>query len=71
MVNETWIPSPNEAAIPLIDPEVLNNPFIYPRHVDLKHAEFYAVISPDTQKVHDQIWMRFLTAREQAGSSSQ
>jgi hypothetical protein len=61
MVNETWIPSPNEAAIPLIDPEVLNNPFIYPRHVDLKHAEFYAVISP----------MRFLTAREQAGFSSQ
>jgi spermidine/putrescine transport system substrate-binding protein len=60
MVNEMWIPTPNEAARPFIKPEILNNPLVYPPPENLGDAEFYAAVSAETQKLHDQMWARFL-----------
>ena len=60
MVNEMWIPSPNEAARPFIKPEILKNPLVYPPPENLGQAEFYAAVSPETQKLHAQMWARFL-----------
>lgn len=60
MVNEMWIPSPNEAARPFIEPEILENPLVYPPAENLGQAEFYAAVSADTQKLHEQMWARFL-----------
>ncbi len=60
MVNEMWIPSPNEAARPFIKPEILNNPLVYPPPENLGEAEFYATVSAETQKLYDQMWARFL-----------
>lgn len=65
MVNETWVPSPNEAALSLIDPALLRNSFVYPPDADFQHAEFYAVVSEETQQAHDRIWAKFLAAQEQ------
>jgi spermidine/putrescine transport system substrate-binding protein len=60
MVNEMWIPSPNEAARPFIKPEILDNPLVYPPPENLGQAEFYAAVSAETQELHEQMWARFL-----------
>jgi spermidine/putrescine transport system substrate-binding protein len=62
MVNELWIQSPNEAALPLINPAIRNNSIVYPQGEQLRQAEFYAEVSPDTRRRREEIWMRFLTA---------
>lgn len=61
-VNELWIPSPNEAARPYVKPQVAYNPAIYPPLRTLERAEFSAILSPATLRIHDQIWERFLAA---------
>jgi spermidine/putrescine transport system substrate-binding protein len=60
MVNEMWIPSPNEAARPFIKPEILKNPLVYPPPENLGQAEFYAEVSTETQKLQEEMWARFL-----------
>ena len=60
MVNELWIPSPNEAARPFVNAEILNNPLVYPAPENLEKAEFYPVVSEVTRKLHEQMWLRFL-----------
>jgi spermidine/putrescine transport system substrate-binding protein len=62
MVNELWIRSPNEAATPLIDPQILANPVVYPPGASLAQAEFFATVGPETRKRYEEIWLRFLTA---------
>ena len=62
LVNELWIPSPNEAARSFIKPEILSNLLVYPSLDTLKQAEFYSVASEETQKRYDEIWQRFLAA---------
>ena len=60
IVNEMWIPSPNEAALPYIKSEIAYNPLIYPTPHDLDGAEFIAAVSESTQKRHEEMWARFL-----------
>ena len=62
IANEMYISIPNEEAHQYIEPEVLNNPFIFPTQDDLVGAEFYAPISPDAQTIYDEIWTRFTNA---------
>jgi spermidine/putrescine transport system substrate-binding protein len=62
VVNEMWVPSANEAARAFVKPEILHNPLVYPPPEGLRHAEFPAVLSPATQKLHAEIWARFLAA---------
>ena len=62
VVNENIFPTPNEAAYEFIDPEILNNPLIYPPNEDLVNAELILPLSPEGQRLYDEIWERFSTA---------
>jgi spermidine/putrescine transport system substrate-binding protein len=54
--------TPNEAAYPLIEPDILNNPLIFPLNADLVNAELILPLSPQGQQLYDEIWERFTTA---------
>ncbi len=62
VVNENIFPTPNEAAYEFIDPEILKNPLIYPPNEDLLNAELILPLSPEGQRLYDEIWERFSTA---------
>ena len=62
IVNENIFPTPNEAAYEFIDPQILNNPLIYPPNEDLVNAELILPLSPEGQRLYDEIWERFSTA---------
>ncbi len=64
MINEHYYPMANEAAEPFIDPEILNNPVIYPRDEDLRNAELILPLSPEGQEAYDDLMERFLAAGE-------
>jgi spermidine/putrescine transport system substrate-binding protein len=53
----------NEASLALIDPEILNNPMIYPPNADLINAELILPLSLEGQQLHDEIWERFQAGR--------
>jgi spermidine/putrescine transport system substrate-binding protein len=60
IANENLYATPNEAALPLIKPEVLNNPFIFPPARALVKAELILPLSPEGQELYDSIWEQFL-----------
>jgi spermidine/putrescine transport system substrate-binding protein len=61
LVNNNLYATPNEAAFPFIDPEILNNELIYPSNEVLNNAELILPLSPAGQRLHDEIWERFTT----------
>ena len=56
MVNELWVAVPNDAALPSIQAEILANPIVYPPAESLVNAEFYEVVSAETQQFYAQVW---------------
>ncbi|HJW82802.1 MAG TPA: spermidine/putrescine ABC transporter substrate-binding protein, partial [Anaerolineae bacterium] len=62
IVNETFYATANEAARPFIDPDVLNDPIVYPTTESLRNAEITLPLSPEGQKLYDDIWARFMAA---------
>lgn len=60
IVNELYYANANEAARPFIDPEVLNDPLVYPPDEALRHAEIILPLSPEGQRLYDLIWERFM-----------
>ena len=60
--NENHYATPNEAAWPLVDPEILADPVIYPPNEDLENAEILLPLSPAGQRLYDELWERFLGA---------
>lgn len=60
IVNESYYPMANDAAIPFIAPDILNNPFIYPSSETIKRSEIILSLSPQGQKLYDEIWDIFL-----------
>jgi spermidine/putrescine-binding protein len=57
--NEVYVAVPNEGAYAYIEPEILNNPLIFPTSAELENAEFYVSIAPEAQAAYDEIWSRF------------
>ncbi|HXF65040.1 MAG TPA: spermidine/putrescine ABC transporter substrate-binding protein [Caldilineaceae bacterium] len=66
IVNEIYIATPNDAARPLIRPEILNDPAVFPKDESLQDAEFFVPLPPEVQQLHDEIWQRFLTEGDRA-----
>jgi spermidine/putrescine-binding protein len=64
IANENYYPMANEAATPFIDPEILNNPVIYPSNKDLRNAEILLPLSAEGEKLYAEIWERFVAAGE-------
>jgi len=64
VVNELYYANANEAARPFIDPEVLNDPLVYPPDEALRHVEIALPLSAEGQRLHDLIWERFMGASQ-------
>lgn len=64
IVNEGYYPSPNIGGNEFIDPEILNDPAVYPTNEEMKNAEFLLPLSPEGEKLHAEVWERFLAAEE-------
>jgi spermidine/putrescine transport system substrate-binding protein len=60
ITNENYYASPNEAARPFIEPEILNDPVIFPSNESLKNAEVLLPLSPEGEALYSQVWKRFL-----------
>ena len=55
-------PTPNDAALPLIDPIIRNNLIIFPPEAVLKKAEVQLPSDPAIWAIYDALWKDFLTA---------
>jgi spermidine/putrescine transport system substrate-binding protein len=62
LVNLNYYPMANDAAIPYIEPEILNDPVIYPPNEDLRNAEILLPLSPPGEQLYAEIWERFMAA---------
>lgn len=62
MVNEKKYATANEAARPLIKPEIRDDPNIFPSPEVLRRTHFYPPLSPAGKKRYDDVWKRFLAA---------
>ncbi|MBN1148155.1 MAG: spermidine/putrescine ABC transporter substrate-binding protein [Anaerolineales bacterium] len=64
IVNETYYWLPNDAALPLVDPEIRNNPAIFPTAESVAKAEILLPLSPEGEALYEEIWQRFMEAGE-------
>ncbi len=60
ITNENYYATPNEAAYPFIDPDILNDPVIFPPNEDLENAEVFLPHSPEGDALWTEIWERFM-----------
>ncbi|TVR64497.1 MAG: spermidine/putrescine ABC transporter substrate-binding protein [Candidatus Competibacteraceae bacterium] len=69
IVNEQHYATANEAAYPLINPEIRNDPVIFPPIEDMRRAEVYMPLSPAGKTLHDDVWQRYMAGAAEAASS--
>jgi spermidine/putrescine transport system substrate-binding protein len=60
IVNQNHVSSTNEAADPFIDPQILNDPSVYPDAETLNKAEVILPLSAEGQKLYAEIWISFM-----------
>ena len=60
IANEMYVAIPNEDAYPHIEPEILNNPLIFPTEDAMVDAEFFQPVSAEAQVLYDEVWARFI-----------
>ncbi len=65
IVNEGYYATANEAAYPFIEPEIRNNPVIFPPQEAIENGEWYLPHPPQGQALYDQVWERFMSAPTQ------
>lgn len=63
IVNEIHNASANEAAYPLVNPEIFNNPIIFPPAETIQKAEWYMPLNPAGEKLYADLWKRFLAEK--------
>ena len=51
---------PNDAALPLVKPEIRNNRVIFPDNKDLENGSIILPLSPEGKKLYTDIWARFM-----------
>jgi spermidine/putrescine transport system substrate-binding protein len=62
IINESYYPMANDAALPFVDPAILNNPIIYPSNEMIKNAEIILSLSDAGRQKYDDVWKSFLSA---------
>jgi len=62
ITNATYYWLPNDAALPLVNPEIRDNPAIFPSSDMLKNAEILLPLSPEGEVLYADAWQRFLAA---------
>lgn len=60
--NKNNFATTNDAAVPFIDPKILNDPIVYPPPEALRKGEIINPLSPAGDKLQKDIWDRFLAA---------
>jgi spermidine/putrescine transport system substrate-binding protein len=60
IVNEQHFATANEAAYPLIKPEIRNDPVIFPPFEEMRRAEVLMPLGPAGRALHQGIWERYL-----------
>ncbi|MGB8644704.1 MAG: spermidine/putrescine ABC transporter substrate-binding protein [Anaerolineae bacterium] len=63
IVNANYYATPNDAARPLLLPEILQDPVIFPPEQDLAKAEIVLPLSPAGKKLYADAWGRFMSAQ--------
>jgi spermidine/putrescine transport system substrate-binding protein len=61
IANQNHYATTNEAALAFIEPEILNNPVIFPANSDLAYAELILPLSQAGQRLYDDMMKRFAT----------
>ena len=64
IINETYYWLPNDAALPLVKPELRDNTAIFPSTQAIQTAEIMLPLSPQGEALHQEIWNRFLAAEQ-------
>ncbi len=62
ITNQNRYATTNEAALPLIDPAVRNDPVVFPSNKDMENAELVLPLSPDGDRRYAELWERFMAA---------
>jgi spermidine/putrescine transport system substrate-binding protein len=62
IVSSNYYPMANKAANEFVDPEILNDPVVYPANEAMRNAELLLPLSPEGEKLYANIWERFLAA---------
>ncbi len=62
IVNGNYYATANQAATPFVDPEILNDPVVYPTNEQMQNAELLLPLSPEGERLHQEIWDRFMAA---------
>ncbi|MBA3530990.1 MAG: spermidine/putrescine ABC transporter substrate-binding protein [Ardenticatenales bacterium] len=62
IVNEVYVANANEAARPYINPDILNDPSIFPPNDVLQKGELFLPLSAEGEALHAREWERFMEA---------
>jgi spermidine/putrescine transport system substrate-binding protein len=60
IANENRYATPNEAALPLIDPAIRNDPVVFPSSEDMQRGELVLPLSPEGDRRYEDLWERFV-----------
>ena len=60
IANENRYATPNEAALPLIDPAIRKDPVVFPSSEDMQRSELVLPLSPEGERRYEDLWERFL-----------
>jgi putrescine transport system substrate-binding protein len=63
LVNTIYYASANEMARSFIDPQILNNPAIYPQPIEFQNAEFFLPHTRALQALEEEIWGNFTAGK--------
>ena len=62
IADQNFYATSNEAALPLIAPEVRTDPVIFPPNTALRNAEIILPLSPAGQTLYDRVWSAVMSA---------
>jgi len=62
IINESYYAMANDAALPFVSSEIINNPIIYPPSEIIENSEITLSLSPEGLKLYDDIWQQFMDA---------
>jgi spermidine/putrescine transport system substrate-binding protein len=60
IANENHYATTNEAALPLIDPAIRNDPVVFPANEDMQRSELMLPLSPEGEQQYAELWERFV-----------
>lgn len=63
IINEKKYAQPNDSALPLVQPEIRNNPVVFPGDKELGHGSIVLPLSSEGKKLYADVWAQFMAER--------